>query len=105
MELAAFLTVLLEREVSGKGQWVTASLLESQIAMLDFQATRWLMDGQVPPQAGNDHPTVIPTGVFKTSDGHVNVAAAGGVVWTRLCNALGMPDLAEHPDFSTAKLR
>src|SRR6185436_461910 len=77
------LTALLEREVSGKGQWVKTSLLQAQIFMLDFQATRWLMEHEVPPQAGNNHPTSIPTGVFKTKDGYINIASAGQAIWER----------------------
>ena len=72
------LTALLEREVSGEGQWVQTSLLQAQIFMLDFQAARWLMEKDVARQAGNDHPTSIPTGVFKTSDGYINIATTGG---------------------------
>ncbi|MCX7319497.1 MAG: CoA transferase, partial [Hyphomicrobiales bacterium] len=72
------LTALLERDVSGQGQWVQTSLLQAQIFMLDFQAARWLMEGEVPQQAGNNHPTSIPTGVFKTSDGYINIATTGG---------------------------
>ncbi len=68
------MTALLEREVSGEGQWVSTSLLQAQIFMLDFQASRFLTEGQVPKQAGNNHPTTIPTGVFKTKDGHLNIA-------------------------------
>jgi crotonobetainyl-CoA:carnitine CoA-transferase CaiB-like acyl-CoA transferase len=68
------LTALLEREVSGEGQWAQTSLLQAQIFMLDFQAARWLMDQDVPKQAGNNHPTSIPTGAFKTSDGYINIA-------------------------------
>ncbi len=69
---------LLERDASGKGQHVTTSLLQAQIFMLDFQASRYLVSGEVAKQAGNNHPTSIPTGVFKTTDGHINIAAAGG---------------------------
>ena len=94
------LIALLEREQSGEGQWVHTSLLQAQIAMLDFQAARWLIDGEVPPQAGNDHPTSIPTGVFATSDGHINVAASGGVMWRRLCHLLGAEALIDHPDYA-----
>ena len=83
------MTALLEREVSGQGQWVQVSLLAAQIAMMDFQAARWLMERDVPQQAGNNHPTSIPTGVFPTSDGFINIAAAGNVIWARLCRALG----------------
>ena len=85
------LTALLEREVSGEGQWVQTSLLESQIAMLDFQAAQWLIDRKVPGQHGNEHPLTVPTGVFKTKDGHLNIAAIGQTMWKRLCEALGLP--------------
>jgi len=95
------LTALLERDVSGEGQWVKTSLLQAQIFMLDFQAARWLMDKDVAPQAGNDHPTSIPTGVFKTSDGYINIATTGGRIWHRFCEALGAPDLVNRPEYAT----
>ena len=69
---------LLEREQSGKGQWLHTSLLEAMIYMMDFQTSRWTIDGEIPGQAGNFHPTSIPTGVYKTSDGHINIAVFGG---------------------------
>ena len=90
---------LLEREKSGKGQWVHTSLLEAMISMLDFQAARWTVGGEVAPQAGNDHPTTIPTGVFKTKDGHINIASAGDIIWERLCDVLGDPSIAKNPNF------
>jgi len=99
------LVALLEREVSGEGQWVESSLLAAQIAMLDFQAARWLIAQEVPEQAGNDHPTSIPTGVFRTKDGHINIASAGDEIFGRLCRAIDAPELAEHPDYKTGKLR
>ncbi len=99
------LVALLEREVSGEGQYVESSLLAAQIAMLDFQAARWLIAGEIPEQAGNDHPTSIPTGVFKTKDGHINIASAGDEIFRRLCRALDRPDLADHPDYRTGRLR
>jgi len=98
----AVLMALYERERSGEGQWVKTSLLASIIQMLDFQATRWLIGKEVPPQAGNDHPTGIPTGVFPTKDGHMNIAASGQEMYRRLCTALGCPELIEHPDFKLA---
>ena len=101
----AILLALIERERSGEGQWVHTSLLEAQIAMLDLQATRWLIDDEVPPQAGNDHPTLMPTGVYPTADGHINIAASGGVMFERLCKALGAPQLLEHGDYATSELR
>jgi formyl-CoA transferase len=97
----AMILALYERERSGKGQWVHTSLIEAQIFMLDFQAARWLIAGEVPKQAGNDHPTGIPTGVFPTSDGHINIAASGDNLWERCCKALGVPELVAHPDYAT----
>ena len=93
------LIALLEREVSGEGQWVQSSLLQAQVAMLDFQAARWLLAKDVPPQAGNNHPTSIPTGVFKTSDGHINIAVSGAEIYDRLVEVLGDPDLGTDPRF------
>ena len=93
------LTALLEREVSGQGQWVQSSLLMSGIALLDFQAARYLMDGEVPPQVGNDHPTSMPTSAYTTADGHINVAAAGEGMWKRLCTAIGRPELLARGEF------
>ena len=90
---------LLEREHSGEGQWVHTSLLQGLIALLDFQAARWLIGKEVPPQAGNDHPTAMPTGVFETADGHITIAGSGKL-FDRLCDALEMPEVAKHPDFS-----
>ena len=99
------LIALLEREESGEGQWVQSSLLAAQIAMLDFQAARWLVAKEVPGQAGNNHPTSIPTGVFKTKDGHINIAAAGNEIYRRLCKVLGAPQLADDPDYAGDKAR
>jgi formyl-CoA transferase len=99
------LVALLAREETGEGQWVQTSLLQAQIAMLDFQATRWLMDGHVPKQAGNNHPTSIPTGVFGTSDGHINIAVTGQAIWERFCHAIDREDLIAHPDYATSALR
>jgi formyl-CoA transferase len=99
------LVALLSREETGEGQWVQTSLLQAQIAMLDFQATRWLMDGEVPKQAGNNHPTSIPTGVFETSDGYINLAVTGQAIWERFCRAIDREDLITHPDYATSGLR
>jgi crotonobetainyl-CoA:carnitine CoA-transferase CaiB-like acyl-CoA transferase len=99
------MVALLERESSGEGQWVSTSLLQAQIFMLDFQAARWLQMQEVAKQAGNNHPTSIPTGVFKTKDGHINIAAAGQEIYERLCRALGAEHLAADADFATDKAR
>jgi crotonobetainyl-CoA:carnitine CoA-transferase CaiB-like acyl-CoA transferase len=99
------LIALQERSISGKGQWVQSSLLSAMVTMMDFQAARWLVNGEVPAQAGNDHPTSMPTSVYPTADGFVNLAAAGTVIYTRLCEAIGAPELAQHADYANAELR
>jgi len=99
------LVALLERERSGRGQWVHTSLLQAMVTMLDFQASRWLIGKEIPPQAGNDHPTAIPTGVFKTADGHLNIAASGQHMFRRLCETLGTEPLLEDPRFRSAPER
>jgi crotonobetainyl-CoA:carnitine CoA-transferase CaiB-like acyl-CoA transferase len=102
--MGAFIA-LLEREVSGEGQWVQTSLLQAQISMLDFQAARWTVARDVPKQAGNDHPTSIPTGVFPTSDGHINIAASGQHIFARMCKAMAAEQLLDDPDFATGDKR
>jgi crotonobetainyl-CoA:carnitine CoA-transferase CaiB-like acyl-CoA transferase len=99
------LVALLEREASGKGQQVETSLLQAQIFMLDFQAARWLVKGEVAKQAGNDHPTSIPTGVFKTADGYINIATTGHKMWERLCQAIGAQELLTRPEYETGAAR
>jgi len=99
------LTALLEREQSGEGQWVQTSLLQAQAFMLDFQAARYLVHGEVAKQAGNNHPTSIPTGVFRTSDGYLNIATSGQAIWERCARAIGAEALAMHPDYATGALR
>jgi formyl-CoA transferase len=99
------MTALLERETSGRGQWVQSSLLQSGIALLDFQAARYLMKGEVPPQVGNDHPTSMPTSAYTTADGYINVGASGEGMWQRLCEAIGRRELLEAPEFRGAEKR
>jgi crotonobetainyl-CoA:carnitine CoA-transferase CaiB-like acyl-CoA transferase len=93
------LTALLEREYSDQGQWVQSSLLQSGIALMDFQAARYLMKGEVPEQVGNDHPTSMPTSAYRTADGYINIGASGDGMWKRLCEAIGRPDLLARPEF------
>jgi len=99
------LIALLEREESGAGQWVQTSLLAAQIALLDFQAARWLINREVPEQAGNNHPTAVPTGVFATADGHINIAGSGNDLFARLCKALGAEHLLRDPNYSGGRVR
>jgi len=99
------LLALYEREHSGKGQWLHTSLLQSMIAMLDFQAARWTVNNEVPVQAGNNHPTSIPTGVFQTKDGYINIAVAGEATWARFCKSIDKDQWQDHPDYNTAKRR
>src|SRR6266540_1330885 len=99
------LVALLEREKSKKGQYIATSLLQAQIFMLDFQGARWLIGGEVPKQAGNNHPTSIPTGVFKTTDGHINIASTGSKIWARFCNAAQASDLMQRPEYKNGAER
>src|SRR5438477_5051166 len=99
------MTALLEREHSGKGQWVQSSLLNAGIALLDFQAARYAMKGEVPQQVGNDHPTSMPTSAYKTKDGYINVAASGDGMWKRICKLFGREELAGDDRFKTNELR
>ena len=99
------LTALVGRAVSGEGKWVRTSLLEAQVAMLDFQAERWLLNKEVPAQAGNNHPTGIPTGVFQTKDGHINIAATGTAIYQRFCAAMQREDWLTDERYKTPALR
>ncbi len=99
------MTALFDREKTGIGRWVTTSLLEAQIFMLDFQASRWLIAKEVAPQAGNDHPTGIPTGVFPTADGHINIAASSARLWERFCDTIDKPEWKAKPEWKTQKGR
>ncbi|MBY0335845.1 MAG: CoA transferase [Acetobacteraceae bacterium] len=99
------LVALLERESTGQGRWVHTSLLEAMVAMMDFQASRWTMKREVPKQAGNDHPTTTPTGLFETTDGVVNLAGGGQQMWERIVGVLGIEEEAKDPDVATDKLR
>lgn len=96
---------LHERERSGKGQWLHTSLLQAQIALMDFQAARYLIDGEVPAQAGNDHPYSTPMGVVETADGYINLGVGGDGQWQSLCTALGQPEKANIPEFATGEAR
>ncbi len=99
------MTALLERESSGKGQWVQSSLLHAGIALTDFQAARYLMKSEVPQQVGNDHPTSMPTSAYKAADGYLNVAASGEGMWKQLCRAIGRDDLVADPRFDAQEKR
>jgi crotonobetainyl-CoA:carnitine CoA-transferase CaiB-like acyl-CoA transferase len=96
---------LLARERTGEGQWVHTSLLEAQIFMLDFQASRYTMKGEVAKQEGNFHPTSPGTGMFQTADGFINIAASGDSLWKKFCEVAGDKDLSTNPDFATVVSR
>ncbi len=94
------LVAIHQRDRTGTGRWVQTSLLESMIGMLDFQAARWTVEGEIPPQSGNDHPTLRPMGLYPTKDGHLNVAAAWGQLWRAFCDVIGRPDLPTDERFA-----
>src|SRR6185369_16991430 len=92
---------LYERQRTGRGRWVHTSLLESLLFMMDFQATRWLVDKTVPRSVGNEHPTLVPTDVFPTLDGHINLAAPTSRMWPKLCEVMDRPEWAQNKEWST----
>jgi crotonobetainyl-CoA:carnitine CoA-transferase CaiB-like acyl-CoA transferase len=99
------LVALHDRDRTGTGCWVQTSLLESMIAMMDFQAARWTVDQEIPAPAGNHHPTSVPMGCFASADGYVNVAGAGGRLLDSLCEAIGLPGVPRDPRFDSAAKR
>ncbi|MFP3906979.1 MAG: CaiB/BaiF CoA transferase family protein, partial [Acidimicrobiales bacterium] len=99
------LAALHDRDRTGEGRWVRTSLLEAMISLMDLQAARWTIDGEVPAQEGNHHPTMMPMGCFETADGHVNVAGPSGRLWTRFCEAIDRPELPDDPRFDRAAKR
>jgi crotonobetainyl-CoA:carnitine CoA-transferase CaiB-like acyl-CoA transferase len=99
------LVALHDRERTGTGRWVQTSLLESMIAMMDFQAARWTIDQEVPPQAGNHHPMSVPMGCFQSADGYLNIGAASGRLLDNLCQVIGLPGLPGDPRFDTPAKR
>jgi crotonobetainyl-CoA:carnitine CoA-transferase CaiB-like acyl-CoA transferase len=101
----AMMTALEERHVSGRGQWVQINLMQSLLTLMDFQAVRYLIDGDVAKPAGNHHPVFIPTGTFQTADGYINIAASGGELWRKLCAVIGRPDLVADERFVNDPLR
>jgi formyl-CoA transferase len=101
----AILLALIQREQTNLGQWVHTSLIEAEIFMLDFQAARWLVSGDVARQVGNDHPVGMPTGVYPTADGNINIAASGVQLWERFCAAIKAPQILSHPEHATEELR
>jgi len=99
------LTALLERETSGEGQWVQSNLLQAQIGLMDFQAARYLVTGDVPQQVGNDHPHSMPTSAYRTKDGYLNIGASGTVIFRRFCKAIGREEWVERPEYADEKAR
>jgi crotonobetainyl-CoA:carnitine CoA-transferase CaiB-like acyl-CoA transferase len=96
----AILTAIIRRDRTGEGSWVRTSLLEALIAMMDFQAARVLMEGDVPGQQGNHHPTGVPMGTFPASDGVFNLAPGTNAHWQALCKVLGRPEWADDERYA-----
>ena len=99
------LIALLDREVSGEGRWVQTSLIEAGITLLDFQATRWLMDKKEPPQEGNFHPTNTPMGLYPTADSFINLAATSNKNFAKFCRLIDRAAMPSDPRFVSVALR
>ncbi|ULX50814.1 formyl-CoA transferase [Cupriavidus taiwanensis] len=96
------LLALLHRARTGRGQWVHTSLIEGMLNKLDFQATRYTVDGEVPTQQGNAHPTLVPMGTYRCRDGVVNIAASTDRMWANFCRTVEAGWLLDDPAFRTA---
>ncbi len=94
------LAALIERERTGTGQAVETSLMEAALALMSYQAQKYLSLGEVAGQDGNDHPLMFPQGTFATGRGAVTLACGNQRMWRRLCEVLGMTDLADDPRFT-----
>ena len=99
------LTALYQRERTGEGQWVQTSLLESLASVLDFQVARWLRNGEIAGRGGNNHPNAVPTGLFPSADGQVNIAAPEDAKFAALCEALQLSELLKDPAYTTLEGR
>lgn len=99
------LLALLHKKKTGEGQWVHTSLLEAMLSKLDFQASRYTMDGEIAEQEGNFHPTLAPMGMYSASDGYVNLAASSGKMWTNFCETLDAQYLSENPSYANGRVR
>jgi crotonobetainyl-CoA:carnitine CoA-transferase CaiB-like acyl-CoA transferase len=93
------LAALYERERVGVGTTVEASLMQSMLTMLTYQAQKYLSLGIVPGQDGNDHPIMYPQGTFRTGDGAMTLACGNEKMWHRLCGALSLQDYENDARF------
>jgi crotonobetainyl-CoA:carnitine CoA-transferase CaiB-like acyl-CoA transferase len=101
MAANAILAALYARERSGAGQHIDISLLETQLAWLANVASGYLLTGEAPTRHGNAHPTIVPYQTFRASDTEFALGVGNDAQWRRLCVAIGRPELAEDPRFST----
>ena len=99
------LLALIQRERTGRGDWVHTSLLEGMLCKLDFQGARFTVSGEVPEQQGNDHPTIFPMGTFKCKDGYVNIAASTDKMWQAFVDSLEGNQLVSQETYRTARGR
>jgi crotonobetainyl-CoA:carnitine CoA-transferase CaiB-like acyl-CoA transferase len=99
------LAALLERERTGRGQVVNASLQETMLTLLSYQAQKYLSLGEIPGQDGNDHPLMFPQGTFRTRDGSVTLASGNEKMWAKLCEVLELEPLIADPRFRDNAMR
>jgi crotonobetainyl-CoA:carnitine CoA-transferase CaiB-like acyl-CoA transferase len=101
----AIMSALYHRQATGEGQFIDTSLLDGQLAIMTYQAARYLATGEAPSSSGNHHPTIVPYGVYKAADGYLNIAVGTEDLWRRFCTALGIEHLRDDPRFATNPLR
>ena len=101
----AVMAALYHREVSGQGQFIDVSLLDSIMPLMGWVAANLLIGGQQPVLLGNDNFTAAPSGTFVTKDGYINIAANQQKQWEDLADALGLPELKTDPRFQERDTR
>ena len=103
--VSAILAALYYRTQTGEGQHIDCALLDCQVAMLANQSSNWLNCGITPQRMGNNHPSIVPYRVFAVADGHVIVNCGNDGQFSRLCGAVGKPEMAEDHRFKTNEAR
>jgi len=103
--VSAILAALVERERSGKGQYVDLALLDTQVAWLANQNLNYLVSGQPPRRQGTAHPNIVPYQAFETADGHLMLAVGNDAQFARFCAAAGAPELGRDPRFGSNQAR
>jgi len=95
------LAALRRRDETGQSAYLDLALMDSQVAVLGYQAVNYFVSGKPPRRLGNGHPNIVPYDTFPTSDGVIILAVGNDGQFAKLCEAIESPDLRDHPDYRT----